>query len=449
MPATGTWLAAVSAALLVACGGGGGGATGGGQEPISGGPSTSPIPTETDPTSASGPIYYFSDCQSGAATGCVPGDNANAGTSPSAPKRDLSGFSYNTVPAGTRLLFAQGGAWNNFHVSVQNFNASASNPLVFDSYAPAWGGTARPWLRAASSGGTPPFIFEFGSYNDFRSDGGYVVRNLKIDGNRVAGSWGFFLRNSVSDLVIASNEITGSEIGIHSTGGGADGVTRLTVRGNYVHRNMDMGMLGFANGLLIENNLFESNNFSGSNFSHAIYLSGVGRDGVLRNNTFTNNSVANAQPGGACTGGNVTVHGQWEGLLIEGNTMTQVSSTGSCWGFSITAGYTTAEWLRNVVLRNNLIENIACAVCASAAPGIVVENNRIYQNQTTWMTGISIPLSNTGAGDDLNGNAIVRDNVVCSTSASPGTPWIVPAATTVTGNVYRTGAEASTGPCAR
>lgn len=387
------------------------------------------------PAPATGPTYYFSDCQTGAAAGCVPGNNANAGTSTSAPKQTLAGFDLNALPAGSRVLFARGGAWINFAAVLRNLNATPAAPIVFDAY----GTGPIPTLKTAAGNG-----FRFGLWNDTQDDGGYVLRNLKLDGLGTA-TWGVHAYAGVRGLLIENVEITGFELGLHLQNS-AQGLTNPTLRNSRIFGNRGMGMLADGNGLVIEGNSFDRN-ASGTVFDHAIYLNGSGRNGAIRNNTFTNNSVVN----GVCTGGNVTVHGQWDGLVIENNTMSQVASAGGCWGFSVTAGYASAEWLRNVVVRGNTVTNLGgCGICATAAPGIVVERNKIINDQPTWQVGISVPVQTAAAGDDANGNAIVRDNVVCfSRPASGSAAANVGAATVNTGNVYRAGADAATGVCAR
>jgi hypothetical protein len=63
---------------------------------------------------------------------------------------------------------------------------------------------------------------------------------------------------------------------------------------------------------------------------------------------------------------------------------------------------------------------------------------------------ISVPADGHGPGDDANGNAVVRDNIVCLVSPNGGAALSVTApGSTVTGNTYRTGPDATTGACAR
>jgi hypothetical protein len=346
----------------------------------------------------------------------VPGDNANPGTSAAAPKRTLAGLDVNALPAGTQLLFARGGVWTNFNLQLRNLNATPTSPLVFDAYAPSWGGTAVPWIKAGGSF----YAFQFGTFGDTANDGGYTLRNLKLDGLNSATAWGLHLRNDVRAVLFENLEITGFELGLHSQQTGTTG-NAFTLRNSNIHHNSDMGMLGEGTDMVMEGNTFAANNFSGSAFSHAIYLGGHGRNGVIRNNTFTNNSVVN----GACTGGNLTVHGQWDGLLIEGNTITQNASLGGCYGVAINPSYDTAEWFRNVVVRGNTIVNLGfVAIGAASAPGIVVENNLIVNLQPTYQAAILIPEREPRTGDAADTGAIVRNNTVYYAQPASGSEGV-------------------------
>src|SRR3954471_10602794 len=56
---------------------------------------------------------YICDCGTGAAPGCVAGDDANAGACPATPQRTLgrAGNRFGSLAAGDSLLFCRGGAW--------------------------------------------------------------------------------------------------------------------------------------------------------------------------------------------------------------------------------------------------------------------------------------------------------------------------------------------------
>jgi hypothetical protein len=157
---------------------------------------------------------------------------------------------------------------------------------------------------------------------------------------------------------------------------------------------------------------------------------------------------------GVCEGGNVTMHGQMDGMVVEGNLIEQDAGVATCYGFSFNPGYQEPEYFRNFVVRNNTVKNVGnCSVCLNAAPGIVVENNLFIKTHAGYHAGVSIG-GGTDADDDRDTGATVRNNTACfPVPATPQQPQTMTAinstGNTVTGNVTYTGAQASTGVCAR
>lgn len=454
------------------------GACGGADAPATPGPAAPPPPppppatTPVPPPPGAGALtYYFSNCEAGAAATCVPGDNARAGTSPDAPRRDLTGLDVNALPAGSQLLFARGGKWANFSLFVYNTQATPSQPLVFGSYTPASGATARPWLVAPYE----QTAFTFGGapatgdpQRNIERDGGYTVRGLRLQGTGrteasvIRPDSGIFIINRARDVLLEDLEILDFGLGVYTTnetvGSPLDdsnlGIVNLTLRRSLIARNTRMGLLGDAENYTIEGNTFTGNNlapYPASAFNHAIYLGGHGRNGIVRDNQFINNSAE----GGTCTGGNLTVHGQWNGLLIEGNTLSQVRAQGSCYGISVTPGYDSAEYFRGLVVRHNTVVNLGgCAICVGVAVNPLIEGNLMINRNDSWMSGVVLA-ANVGSpgagGDDIDNGATVRNNTLCSTYLAAGSELVATrnaGAVTLSGNVLRTGAEASTGPCA-
>lgn len=404
-------------------------------------PAPAPAPTPA-PAPAPAPVpgavtIYVSDCQAGAPLTCVPGSDASDGRSEERPRRTLGQW-VNTLPAGSRVLLNRGGVWNDVGVMLENRNTSAAAPLVFDAY----GTGPMPWLKKAAGN-----MFNVGGgWGNTSDDGGYVFRNLKFDGMDTA-EWGFWFVQNVRDVTIENSEITGFRIALNSNDGAPVGVTGVTLRNNLIHRNRAMGLLGHYDNMLIEGNTFEANNFTGSTFDHGTYIGG-GHNITLRNNRYLRNSTVN----GECRGGNMTFHGQIDGLLIEGNTIEQDSAADGCWLMSITQGYSTAEWFRNAVVRNNrLINGGNTVMAAQSAPGIVVEGNVVINTRSTAQTAFAIGSGANGGGDVADENAVVRNNVVCraNAGASGAVVAVNSPGAAVTNNVARTGADATTGPCAR
>lgn len=243
-----SWLAA--ATLMAGCGGGESAQPAGTDSTPRANVSQS---TGDQPETWQSSTYYFSDCQEGAGAGCVPGDNANPGTTPGTARRTLEGINVNALPAGTQLLFKRGGAWNwTTTVRLDNRNTSAASPLTFGAY----GNGAAPVLRVSSN-----FGFETGEWNNTVPDGGYVFRGLRFLGLDTAPPdvKAIWLRGTVSDVVIDDVEITNFAIGLY--GQGHDDIQRVTVRNSRFIRNKSMGVLGTFNNSVFEGNLFEGNNF--------------------------------------------------------------------------------------------------------------------------------------------------------------------------------------------
>lgn len=425
-------------------GAGGGDGSGDGSGSGSGSGSDDPGPTcdpltgaycVDDPLPPAGQGYYFSDCAAGAAVGCIIGNDANDGLSPQTPKRTFAGFSWNALPAGTNVLLARGGSWDLGMTILENNNVTPVAPLVIRAY----GTGPTPLLRATAN-----IIFQIGGlYNNQTNDGGYVIRDLHLDGLGTA-DWGFWFVQNVTGVHLFHVEIQGFELGLHASNGTPHGVNNLTLESSYIHHNSGMGFLGSPRDSLIENNVFEANNFSGSGLNHAIYFSNF-TNTTIRANRFVRNSVVN----GRCTGGNVTIHGVVDGLVLEDNQIIQDAGDGGCYGFSITAGYSTAERFDNVVVRNNFVKDTGnCAVCIDSAPGALVEGNVSVKTGGDWHAAVLNPPN--GAEDVVTSGATVRNNTRCQATphAQAEAVRFMGPSTTLTNNVTISGAAASTGVCA-
>lgn len=389
-------------------------------------------------------MVYLSDCQTGAAAGCVPGNNANPGTEAS-PKRDLAGVNLNTLPAGASVLFKRGGAWN-VTTRLDNRNATPTAPLTLGDY----GAGPLPLLRTPS--GT---TFDFGLYGNADLDGGYTFRNLKLDGLGT-GTWGAFVQGRTRAVTFDGVEVSGFAIGIHVQSQAGKPNDQLTVRNSFIHHNSEHGMLGAGNAdFVFENNRIEDNNPSGGGFEHGTYFSPgalEGRNARIVGNTYRRNSA----PGGSCDGGNMTLHGMWDGLLIEGNLIEQAAaSSPGCWGISVTAGYSSAEWFRNLTVRGNRVVNVGnAAIIIQSAINPLVEGNVSWTNQPEHGQAAVVVqggVNGSGGGDDAGSGGTIRNNTACFNPQGANQVVVrsTSAGATAASNALRTGADAATGPCAR
>jgi hypothetical protein len=383
----------------------------------------------TPPVEPTGPTLYFSDCQAGAAASCSAGNNANPGTQ-AQPKRTLDDVNVNALAAGTRLLFARGGAWAGFRANLYNLNATPTSPITFDAY----GSGPAPILASTE----PLFGFSTG-FGESGANGGYVLRNLVIDGMGVAGA---AIRGAKSARFITLDtvEIRRSAIAILMFD---DTVRNLTVRNSNIHDNVQHGLLGSGTNWTIEGNTFERNGDARPPSTHAIYFSSgprVNTGLVIRGNVFRNNS----QQGGACRSGNITAHGQITDVLIEGNRIEADTYGAGCRAISLTAGYGTVEFMRNTVVRNNASRNAGAGVAYSAAPGIVIEGNSFTDDTMNTFPLIERASNTSGpsqgtALDDADRDAVVRNNTVCARATAADRLISIGGAGTLSANTTRTG----------
>lgn len=346
---------------------------------------------------------YFSDCQAGAAAGCMPGNDANPGTL-AAPKRVPTSALINAAPAGTQFLLARGGVWSMGAIlEFHNLNATPASPIVMDAY----GTGADPVLRYTATIG-----LQFGGrWANQTNDGGYTVRNVVLQAPTSDGDTrGVWVVQNARNITLENVTVTGWRTGLQVQPDAPFGVSFFTLRNSRVIGSRSFGMLYAGNDGLIEGNHFEGNNPGGSAMLHALYMNGAGARNTVRGNRFVRNSVVN----GVCTGGNFTLHGSQDGLLIENNLIDQASGNDQCGGFNLTAAYPEVEAFRNVVIRGNTAVNVGPgAVIVDSAPGVVIEGNRSIN-----ATGRSHTLAWTYQnGDTPTTGAIVRDNILCGAGA--------------------------------
>lgn len=361
--------------------------------------------------------YHFCECSTGAHASCAPGSNSNAGTSSSSPKLNPSSFDFNTLQAGDQVLYCRGGVFS--QTSSYGIEASAAtptNPIIFQDYAPPSGATGTPRIEVT---GSINAMEVGGYYSTDPQHGGYTFRNLIFDGNG-SGNWGFWINSRARNITLEDVEITGFNIAVHISST-PEGLTNpevewLTIRRTNIHDNVDMGILGGAKYFLLENSTIASNNAGGGGMSHGLYFSCDEHDcrnAIIRNNLFDRNSVVSGQ----CTGGNVTMHGTFDGMIVEGNTIIQDTSASTCFGISLTQGYThTNEFFTKVAIRNNLIVNLGlCAICVNTAPGVVIENNVVVLTTATFHIGIEVVRLEDDSVTYATNNAVVRNNTVVMT----------------------------------
>lgn len=367
---------------------------------------------------------YYCKCDTGAQPGCDPGNDSFNGSTPTLAKVTPPTTSeINAAAAGTQYLFCQGGMWAGFggFGTIVNTNATKVNRVIFDSYQDSWGGAGvRPRFAVTAS----PIIF--GPFGDTTSDGGYAVRNLHLDGVSCANniSSGIYSNaKGVTDVLIENNIIEHFKIGVQIEQTESLRNERIAIRNNIIRRSWGTaGIFGDAHNLLIEGNTLERNGGDasavtcgeGNGFSHAIYISGNGTNAIFRGNTISK-SGAGGTGADLCSSGGITLHGTWDGVVVERNEIDGgASQTSNCGGIDLNAGYSSYERFANVRVSANTLKNAGITV--SNAPGAIVENNRIVKSiLTASIYAIQVPRDDgngSGPTDEPMTAPTVRDNSI-------------------------------------
>ena len=369
--------------------------------------------------------YYYCGCGAGSDAACQPGtDNIN--NDPSNPMTpglsyDAAQDKFGELAAGEMIAFCRGGAFQTNggfgDRRWANDRCTRDEPCVVGDYTPDWanGAVGKPIIASSSGHG---FTFQ---ENDTEHEEGYLFLNLdmRASGTSATNGFGFHAAEDISDVEICNVDIDSFHIGVHldsyAAGQGTPN-TRFTVRRSTISNSDGQGLLGHTNDLLIEGNTFSNNGYEEAIFNHNIYLSGS-RDIEITNvrvvgNTLYQSAVIN----GECQGVSLVVHGKYDGILIEGNTVYEDvgGADGGCWGISVDPGYDIPEYFRNVVIRGNTVINVGrMGIGVTSCEDCLIENNVVIHDQPGQTSrGIRVPSKTKGAEDFPDSRITVRNNSV-------------------------------------
>jgi len=369
-------------------------------------------------TAVRGTPYYFCDCGTGHANGCVAGNNSNAGTDPTAPKQTIEASttlmnSWNTNAQHT-IAFCKGGVFEaTAGQLVHRYGCTAGTTCddVREYASPVFTSSARP-LITLPAGSTADLW-------DWEASGGTGgVRYLNLAFSGPATAKGTFFYDGQHDIVFGNNTWDGFILTIYIANSiGVAKPYNFTITGNVISNAVAMGFLGSADNLFINYNEIAD---SGSDTSgdHAIYLAA---DNHVSNTTLIGNYI-HGQSSPTCQGDPIEVHGGYTGLTITNNYVyiDPSKSSNGCWGIAVNNidGYTLGEYFIDLVISNNTVigsgnENIII----TSAPNAIIENNMII-NSSTGSTGISAPrnAARSEKGDTVNSNTIIRNNTIYFTN---------------------------------
>lgn len=263
------------------------------------------------PLASEAATYYVRDCGVGASGTCSPnasGDTYNITQvqSQSTPIKSCARVkallfaTTTTMPAGSSILFAKGGAWDSCAlINLINTNATKANPITIGSYDPG-GETAAPILHSPASG----FTIQLEDSGNTDHDEGYIIENLHLKGDWLPSVTAIKMRGDVDYVTVRNVEIEQYSGGIQCDAGatsaanpGSDGITEhLVIKDNNLHDNTGNTILWACSYSLIEGNLMDGNGTG--TLDHHIYVDDGDFGGValklkqlvIRKNTLTYNT---------------------------------------------------------------------------------------------------------------------------------------------------------------
>jgi hypothetical protein len=431
------------------------------------------------PLRSTGTTFYYCDCGPGAAQGCVRGNDAHRGTSPSAPRRSWANAAarFGSMNAGDTIALCRTGAWAAGGLEPANARCRAGSggwpaPAAngdtcdFRDYVPSWGSASSPRPRLTGA------FFRFGG-----TTGGYRLWNLDAAGT-APNTWAVGVSDGAHHIDICNVNFESrtpwgmdggdADIGVY----GFDAPGPLVIRGGsrFAHYSMH-GWLGAVIETVVDRTLWEDN----ANRAHYQSTCNPGAEShqwyihqnsaTAGSQVWTNNEVVTRS---GCGGNMVGITGRITNALFENNYVHNEGTDpcGQCGGLS---SGPTAEGtaVSNAIIRRNRIQGTWGSVLSCIRNSLVTDNivtpgigvggedsalcydgNTTHievVNNTTYGGGISF--SGSGSNHVLRNNASYRSDGPCFTfganvsadhnhcaSSKPGAVWVAPSSDLSTAN---------------
>jgi hypothetical protein len=383
------------------------------------------------PLSTTGTVYYACDCGSGADASCKAGNDASDGKTPATAWRTYqkAQAQFSSLNAGDTIAFCRGGSFTGNTNVWSNTKCKAGTPCTVRDYVPSGGSASLPAPKLNGA--------KFNLWNNGNAihEEGLQILNLAMDGGGTV-DFGVLAGNDISDMLICNVSFNAYGVGVYFAGSnppnaGSDGKNyRLVLRGSKITNSTDMGFLGACTDCAVEYNLFDHNGDANA-LDHDIYVGGV-EDGNKNYYTATGERVIGNElyhaaqgTGNLCVGNPLVVHGNHDGLVVEGNFIHQDIGTADngCWGIAVGPGYpNVAESFKNVVVTGNTIENVGnISILMASCQNCVVENNLIIQGQTAFgSTGIQAHYNGSRESVDQAQTAVqILNNTIYFNTPAP------------------------------
>jgi hypothetical protein len=386
---------------------------------------------------ATGQIHYVCDCQTGAASTCVPGNDSNTGTTPSAPLQSFAKAAsvFSGMNAGDTVALCRGGRWNiTSGAGFANANCSKSNTCDLRDYrAPSANGSEglpSIWISGGSNGGTILTFSHLPAHHE-----GLRVLNLDLHGTTTDTA--FFFWNETTNVDLCDLSMDGFNISVNMSGGDSPtyGIpSNIVLRGSRITNNSNIGYIAVCDHCSVEDNYFDNNGVVNPT-THAVYFAStvwtVNGQTVVHTTTgmhLSRNEIHNSAI--QCNGAPVVVHGRHQDALIENNIIDAANASDGCWGPGVgCGGYPYGCWFRNTIIRGNTFKNLGNTGSAdNNCVGCLIENNFFIMSRSgnginlggekPRAVGDSTYSRYDGQPDDPTNNNIVRNNTIYFASSA-------------------------------
>ena len=362
-----------------------------------------------------GNVFYYCDCGTGAEAGCVAGNDANAGTSASAPRRTIANAAarFSSLAVNDTVALCKGGAFDSAGDNTIGSNRCGAGVACNDlrEYAPTiFAGTAKPIINNA-----PGEIALF----RFQGTGGIRLLNLALKGGAATAgttNQAFFLYRGAHDVTMCNLDMDAFDLTVYNESGGVGDAPTMNIKltGSRITNSRVIAYLGGGINDDVSYNYWDGNG-SSNVFDHTLYFASAKE---LQNMRIVGNYVR-GQYGSTCLGAPIVAHMEVDGLLVKDNVVDIAASaiTGGCWGiaFNNFTGATEPIYHRNAVFSGNTIKNGGnTALTVTGCPNCLIENNLIIHETSMGASGIVVATgpARTAPADDVNTQNTIRNNTI-------------------------------------
>jgi hypothetical protein len=368
----------------------------------------------TAPLRSTGTVYYYCDCAAGADPACVAGNDSNAGTSPSAPRRTIGDATtrFGSMASGSTIALCRGGVWTTAFGYLPNKTCGTADATSCDirDYVPSWGSqsTAKPLVNLGSGGFGIAFV------NNTVGARLWNIYFKSTTSNHDAGDGMVGVYDSASGLDICNVTVDGGKVGMNIQSGGT---VQSYVRYSTVTGIGQTGVYHAASNWTFDSNLFLNNQqataggncggYCGDYYNHDLYISGVASNVVTKNSEFVTDA-AHCQGAAQC-GGVMLYWTDFQTNPIFENNYVHGPGKGGHYGFSSSNNAANTSNYNGIIRRNRFdLPNAHTAVEISACTGCQFIDNVVIVSASGGH-GLGAP-EQTGQSNPVNSGTIVRNN---------------------------------------